>query len=346
MLTKSQEQKEKEAEMKKKGKQTSVTAFHFDLDSLTEESVHEEVKKIADDEITVETKSQKRVQRKTARDVHLMKELMKVQEQFNIDIDVHAKVAKSYGGSPVAGVDVVDDESSVGESSLGESSVGAASVDESLDGQSLASMDSYGSYNTFESGSQFTLGSQVSSASVVLGQIRKARGQQELADKEMESLVMLLGNGTTTLASIKQRHFEERMFKNLYKERTHSLSNDYYLPGAVLDVLHREEMLKNIPKPKDPREHEAEGRRARKREKTRREKARRGGGRGGGSVKSTPRQTPREELKTPREVMIELQEAQKSARDEMRRTEDSDYEDEDERIFPSRHEVPEEIKFD
>jgi hypothetical protein len=44
---------------------------------------------------------------------------------------------------------------------------------------------------------------------------------------------------------MKQRHFEERTFKNLYKARTSSLSNDYYLPKTVIEVMEREGMMKD-----------------------------------------------------------------------------------------------------
>ena len=57
-------------------------------------------------------------------------------------------------------------------------------------------------------------------------------------------MVKFLGLNTDTLSSIKQRVFERRTFKNLYNARTTSLSNDYYLPHSVLDVLEREKMLK------------------------------------------------------------------------------------------------------
>ena len=94
-------------------------------------------------------------------------------------------------------------------------------------------------------GTHYTIGSTMSAASsAMLSQIHRSRGVKEQSDSDIESLVMLLGLNKRSVLSMKQRHFEERTFKNLYKARTSSLSNDYYLPKTVIDVMEREEMMK------------------------------------------------------------------------------------------------------
>lgn len=133
-----------------------------------------------------------------------------------------------------------DDEGSV-TSVLSMDSSKAHSTVGSLAGQSIAYSIGNETQNTM-----VTMGSTMSAHSAaMLGQIRRSRGIKEQSDSEIESLVMLLGLNRRSVLSMKQRHFEERTFKNLYKARTSSLSNDYYLPKTVIEVMEREGMMKD-----------------------------------------------------------------------------------------------------
>ena len=316
-LTKTKEQKEAEMEEKKSGK-VNVTQFHFDLDSLENESVHDEVMSIVEEEMSIMSASVNAAKRKERR-------------------SIAGIGAKDWGGFGLAQFgmgeeDGGDDDGSLGESSIGENSLGDSSVGAgSVGAGSLGSM------------SLMTMDTQASSASFVLGQIRKARGQKDTEDVEMESLIMLTcPDGKSTLASIKQRYFEEKLCKNLYRARTSSLSNNYYLPGQVLEVLRREEMIKNCPKARLPKEIEEIGRKVRAREMRRREAGNRGAagrsreGQSGSSVGSRSH-TPR--LKTPQEVMEDLMEEKKSWDLSVAVHDDCDYEDENEELY----DIPTEI---
>ena len=90
-----------------------------------------------------------------------------------------------------------------------------------------------------------TADTTTSHSTLMLQQIRRSRGVKEKSDSEIESITMSLGLNRRSVLSMKQRHFEERTFKNLYSARTSSLSNDYYLPKSVLKILAREELIEN-----------------------------------------------------------------------------------------------------
>jgi hypothetical protein len=338
ILSKSAEQKLKEAEDKRRGKEKSITAFHFDLDKLDEEDVRNTVMKIVDEEMSIASASLKKLERE-AKDAFAAQQRGQSRGEEALADDRRSDAMQFRPDSYYDD----DDENSLGGSSIGEnsmgdmgetnsandeSSVGSLSIDESLGESSFGgtTLASYDTYNTLESGSQYTIDSQVSSASVVLGQIRKARGQKEIADVEMESLIMLLGNGKSTLASIKQRHFEERMFRNLYQERTHSLSNDYYLPGPVLEVLEREEALKSLPKARGVAILEEEGRLERERYAQRL-------GMNFGSPPKREGSPTHAKLKSAKEVAALLSLEQKELEMKVIKGDDSDYEDEDDVLF-------------
>ena len=137
-----------------------------------------------------------------------------------------------------------DEEASVASVATMDSSKAHSTVG-SLGGGSIASSIG-GSIANQTQVTMTTMGSTMSAHSAaMLGQIRRSRGEKEQSDSEIESLVMLLGLNRRSVLSMKQRHFVERTFKNLYKARTSSLSNDYYLPRTVIDVMERENMMKD-----------------------------------------------------------------------------------------------------
>ncbi len=193
----------------------STLALHFDLQSLDNPATHEEIKQIVDDEMSLESQQNSQEERGD-----------------NADDD---SSFESFG------------DDSLGDQSFGDYSLGSSSI--ATDDFSMGDL-------TFTTGMTGMTGmsemSGVSHASQMLTQIRKARNKKEQSEKEMESLIMLLGLKKKSLDTVKQRHFEEKLFKNLYKARTKSLSNDYYLPQQVLDVLQRDEMIKNVPKARRP----------------------------------------------------------------------------------------------
>lgn len=160
--------------------------------------------------------------------------------------DDQAEFMRKYGLDDGEHAQLIADDSSLG--SLGDTSF-MSSLDD--DESSLGSLggDSVGYGGGRSVVSNITNATGMSTSSTFfLEEIRKARGVTENSDKEIASLVKFLGLNMNTLGAIKQRHFEQRTFKNLYKTRMQSLSNNYYLPTSVLNVLERERMLKGVTK--------------------------------------------------------------------------------------------------
>ena len=235
--------------------------FAFDPDTIDSEEVHENILKIVDDEMSIdesingdgvygsEDASNKETVlsgvRKSRRSIRRRASLARRRS-------MNEKNTKDDSSSVVS----IASAESLNESvlSLDPSVSSYVSFDDSAvanqQSSSAASLDSRGTLETksFANNTLATNQTQVSTISAhsaaMLGQIRRSRGVKEQSDSEIESLVMLLGLNRRSVQSMKQRHFESRTFKNLYAARTESLSNDYYLPRTVIDVLEREEMMK------------------------------------------------------------------------------------------------------
>ncbi|GMH99827.1 hypothetical protein TrVE_jg2121 [Triparma verrucosa] len=233
------------------GRQTeemkSFFTFAFDPESLEDESTHDSILQIVDDEMSIESaknggdedslgrasrasrKSRRtRGTRGTRKSYSTRKKAAEAKAEVEREIKLVAELAAE---------EAVGDESSI-------------ATNESRDASSLTSLNTGVTFSTLETGTlatqqtNLTYKSTISANSAaMLGQIRRSRGVKEQSDSEIESMIMLLGLNRRSVLSMKQRHFEERTFKNLYSARTSSLSNDYYLPQSVSAILEREELI-------------------------------------------------------------------------------------------------------
>ena len=201
------------------GKQTEELnrffKFAFDPEELEKEDVHEHIKQIVDDELSIKTDT------KAAND----KSDVEGDAESSVRSRRSRRSRKSRGRAKLK---VVQDSSSIVTPKSQSSSTVASSLETATATKTLATAYTTSSHST-----------------AMLQQIRRSRGVKEQSDSEIESITMSLGLNRRSVLSMKQRHFEERTFKNLYKARTSSLSNDYYLPKSVLSILAREELIEN-----------------------------------------------------------------------------------------------------
>ena len=243
----------KKKKKKKERRREEDFKFAYDLDSLEDYNVHSMILQIVDDEISQKVAREKQESRRARRSTLLQTAKEVVRRSRGTSAD-----GESLLSGLSSGFDQDDDGSvtSLDAPSVGGGSYSSESSFESFfDEKSEYSQDTFTSLGNESMLSMGSLGSEFSSAShaaSMIDQVRRARGKKEQSDMEIESMVMLLGLNKMSLSSIKQRHFEERLFPHLYDSRTSSLSNDYYLPTNVKVVLARDDLIKHVPKARSP----------------------------------------------------------------------------------------------
>ncbi|GMI17133.1 hypothetical protein TrLO_g10754 [Triparma laevis f. longispina] len=234
------------------GRQTeemnSFFTYAFDPENLEDEQTHDSILQIVDDEMSIESaksgNDEDSLGRKS-RGTRKTRGTRNTRKSWGSRTKKKAAEAKAEIESEMKlAAEAEQDNSSV--KTAGSESVSIA-TNESYDASSLTSLNTGVTFSTLETGTLATNATYKSTASAhstaMLSQIRRSRGVKEQSDSEIESMVMLLGLNRRSILSMKQRHFEERTFRNLYSARTASLSNDYYLPQSVEKILEREELI-------------------------------------------------------------------------------------------------------